>query len=652
MSSTSNEEATDEKSQYDSSTEDININSLHPSSPTALTRLGDGQLPIGQSNNQQSTLFYLSLIEARCKAQALTTLNSGRALDDQLPENHPDIQTLAQGLFRDMAGELRKSGVLARADELASRQFANLREGYLSTFDSILKNIASQRVQNSTFGQASPFSLTSASSFDISHFDQAPNLNLAMFPKNPFSSAALTSNPFQYRSIYHREWEQISLLGKGAFGVVYKVKHRVDDLECAIKKVVITPDQLRKVDTAALLSEVKALAEHKHPNIVHYYGCWIEMGNVVVPSDRRLMDVDESSYFSTTMSEVEQSEDELGMQEYSKFGMVDLRLDMEKELEKDDRRKRQGRSTNGQSFTGSGKVGVIFDTSKSSATETVGRKSPDEDEAEDHDDRDNENENDNNITLQDNRARILYIRFSVYPLTLEEYISTDAPQPGHEFPIRHCFHTLPTIRILSAILNGVQYLHAKRLIHRDLKPANIFLSAKKNLEAFVPSHDLIDVSRSACPTCAGPADHNKAYITPCIGDLGLAVKLAETAATPAAGLSTRAIELNPSSQLSRLGSKQAGTKLYMPPGKSPIVCPKLDVYALGIIAFELITPFTTRTERHIVLNEIKLGVFPAGFEGHEMAEGIKGMIAEKTSDRWNCEMVRNWIEGFEGSLAR
>ncbi|APA12675.1 hypothetical protein sscle_09g074450 [Sclerotinia sclerotiorum 1980 UF-70] len=639
----SDEDTMDEKSQCDSSTEDIHLPHLAPS--TALTRFGDVRLPlpVGQSNNQQSTLFYLSLIEARCKAQALTTLNSGRAPHDQLPEDHPDIQRLAQVLFSDMASELRKSGVLPRADELASRQFAALREGYLSTFDLILANSASQRMQNSTFSQNSILPLASGSSFGLSYFDQPPNLNLEMIPKNPFSSAALTSNPFQYRSIYNREWEQISLLGKGGFGAVYKVRHRVDDLECAIKKVIITPDQLRKVDTAALLSEVKALAEHKHPNIVNYYGCWIEMGNEIVPSARRLMEADESSYLSMTLSGVERSEDELGLQEDPTFGMASLRLDMERELEKDNRRQRQGRISSD----------VIFDISETKTT-TGSRKSTnvveaedgDGDEAGDEDDDDEDDNNDNAINSRDNRARILYIRFTVYPLTLEEYISTDAPQTGHEFPIRHCFHTTPTIRILSAILNGVQYLHAKRLIHRDLKPANIFLSAKKDLEAFVPSYDLIDVSRRACPTCTGTADQNKAYITPCIGDLGLAVKLAETTATPATGPYTRAIELNPSSQLSRLGSKQAGTKLYMPPGKSSIVCPKLDVYALGIIAFELITPFKTRTERHIVINNIKSGIYPTEFENHEMAEGIKGMIAENRSDRWDCERVREWIEGF------
>lgn len=349
-------------------------------------------------------------------------------------------------------------------------------------------------------------------------------------------------------------------------------------------------------------------------------------------------------------SEVEQSEDALGMQEGPKFGMADLRLDMEKELDKDDRKKWQARSAISQSVINRGDDIVIFDNTSnpnSQATRSASKKASGKEGEEDESYEASYNDNENTITPQDNRARILYIRFTVYPLTLEDYISTDAPQPGHEFPIRHCFHTIPTIRILSAILNGIQYLHAKRLIHRDLKPANIFLSAKKTLEAFVPCYDLIDVSRRACPTCKGTADQNKAYITPCIGDLGLAVKIAETTATPATGPSTRAIELNTSSQLSRLGSKQAGTKLYMPPGKSSILCPKLDVYALGVIAFELITPFKTRTERHIVLNNVRLGVFPKEFEEHEMAEGIKGMLAEERSERWDCGRVREWIEAFQ-----
>lgn len=233
----SDEETTDSRLHYESSTEDINLHHHQEAPSTALARLEDIQLPIEQLSNRQSTLFYLSLIEARCKAQALTALNSGRAPDDQLLGNHPDIRRLAQGLFSDMAIELRRSGVLPRADELASRQFSTLREGYLSTFDSILTNLASQRIQNSTFSQSSPLSLASASSIGVSHFDQPGNVDLAVIPRNPFSSAALTSNPFQYRSIYNREWQQLRLLGKGGFGAVYKVKHRVDDLECAIKKV-------------------------------------------------------------------------------------------------------------------------------------------------------------------------------------------------------------------------------------------------------------------------------------------------------------------------------------------------------------------------------------------------------------------------------
>jgi translation initiation factor 2-alpha kinase 3 len=193
-----------------------------------------------------------------------------------------------------------------------------------------------------------------------------------------------------------------------------------------------------------------------------------------------------------------------------------LRVDMEKELGKDSRRQRRSTLTD-ESFS---KAGISFGISTSASATTSNNQFSDDDGIDE--------EEDNAIIPTDNRARILYIRFTVYPLTLEEYISTDPPKPDHEFPIRHCFHTIPSIRILSAILNGVQYLHAKRMIHRDLKPANIFLSAKRTLEAFCPSHDLIDVSQQACPTCSGSAENNQAYITPCIGDLGLAVELKDS----------------------------------------------------------------------------------------------------------------------------
>ncbi|KAK2896230.1 hypothetical protein QQF64_006423 [Cirrhinus molitorella] len=60
-------------------------------------------------------------------------------------------------------------------------------------------------------------------------------------------------------------FEVIAKLGQGSYGCVYKVKHRYDHKIYAVKRVILT----RKAD-----SEVMALADLDHPNIVRYITCW------------------------------------------------------------------------------------------------------------------------------------------------------------------------------------------------------------------------------------------------------------------------------------------------------------------------------------------------------------------------------------------
>jgi translation initiation factor 2-alpha kinase 3 len=90
---------------------------------------------------------------------------------------------------------------------------------------------------------------------------------------------------------------------------------------------------------------------------------------------------------------------------------------------------------------------------------------------------------------------------------------------------------------------------------------------------------------------------------------------------------------------------QAGTRFYRPPSSSKI-CPKLDVYSLGVIAFELLNKCGTKTERAVVLSDLLKGIFPAKFEKHEMADGIKHMLWNNRDDRWGCTEVRKWLKGI------
>ena len=54
--------------------------------------------------------------------------------------------------------------------------------------------------------------------------------------------------------------------------------------------------------------------------------------------------------------------------------------------------------------------------------------------------------------------------------------------------------------------------------------------------------------------------------------------------------------------------------------------PSLDVFALGIIAFELFCRFGTRMERHETLRRLKRAQFPSNFERDVECEGLKEWI--------------------------
>nr|ACM16036.1 eukaryotic translation initiation factor 2-alpha kinase 2 [Aotus trivirgatus] len=62
------------------------------------------------------------------------------------------------------------------------------------------------------------------------------------------------------------DFEEIELIGSGAFGQVFKAKHRIDRKTYVIKRVKYNSNKVER--------EVKALAELDHVNIVHYKGCW------------------------------------------------------------------------------------------------------------------------------------------------------------------------------------------------------------------------------------------------------------------------------------------------------------------------------------------------------------------------------------------
>lgn len=200
--------------------------------------------------------------------------------------------------------------------------------------------------------------------------------------------------------------------------------------------------------------------------------------------------------------------------------------------------------------------------------------------------------------------------------------------------IKHCFHEHAAVRILLGILDGLEYLHRKGIYHRDMKPQNVFLSVLDSSEK--PTHGYIDTQR--CNRCRYDNDKKQMFISPRIGDFGLVYVKEQDSDTASVNNS------------SSLASSNPGTFFYTPPhvaGVPMVVCEKIDVFALGIIAAELVLPFKLNSERIQVLTKIKVeGVFPSEYKNEEMKYGIGNMIAKRREDRWECAEVRNWLEGL------
>lgn len=77
-------------------------------------------------------------------------------------------------------------------------------------------------------------------------------------------------------SRYHNDFHEVNKLSQGAFGVVYKAIHKIDQKNYAIKKIPIKGNFTS--DDLCNINEVKILAKVNHPSIVRYTTTWIEFG--------------------------------------------------------------------------------------------------------------------------------------------------------------------------------------------------------------------------------------------------------------------------------------------------------------------------------------------------------------------------------------
>ncbi|KAJ3260594.1 hypothetical protein HK103_000204 [Boothiomyces macroporosus] len=68
------------------------------------------------------------------------------------------------------------------------------------------------------------------------------------------------------------DFETISKLGQGQFGIVQKVKHKPTNVIMALKEIRLELDQ-NKLNH--IIMELEVLHKSKHPNIIEFYGAFV-----------------------------------------------------------------------------------------------------------------------------------------------------------------------------------------------------------------------------------------------------------------------------------------------------------------------------------------------------------------------------------------
>ncbi|KAF9065023.1 kinase-like domain-containing protein [Rhodocollybia butyracea] len=133
--------------------------------------------------------------------------------------------------------------------------------------ENLSDNIRSPIVPISGFDMKTPMSLGYGSSPEIDYFKPVG---------------------LRHTSRWKEDWDELELLGKGAFGSVVKARNRIDNRIYAVKKV-----RLRSTQSDKIFREVNALSRLSHRFIVRYYTTWVETAE---PSSTAASDDSENEY--------------------------------------------------------------------------------------------------------------------------------------------------------------------------------------------------------------------------------------------------------------------------------------------------------------------------------------------------------------------
>ncbi|XP_014797277.1 PREDICTED: eukaryotic translation initiation factor 2-alpha kinase 4 isoform X1 [Calidris pugnax] len=397
-------------------------------------------------------------------------------------------------------------------------------------------------------------------------------------PSSQISSASFFTETQRQFSRYYNEFEELKLLGKGAFGAVIKVRNKLDGCYYAVKRIRINPasKQFRRIK-----GEVTLLSRLNHENIVRYYNAWIEKHESPVStvsssetSEEKRMPTKAGLFILTT----EETND---VEANAPPPVLTSSVEWSTSCERSSSNKFSGadqESSDDDDDDGDG----VFSHSLLPTTDSDSEIIFDNEDENSKGHPPDEEGNEKNGHGGEDRAQVIQTAHYLY--IQMEYCEKSTLRDTIDQGLYE--DTSRLWRLFREILDGLAYIHEKGMIHRDLKPVNIFLDSD---------------------------DHVK------IGDFGLATDhpanavVSKQEENPSDSFATS----DPSGNLTGM----VGTALYVSPevqgSTKSTYNQKVDLFSLGIIFFEMsYHPMSTASERIFVLGQLRLPsiVFPKDFD--------------------------------------
>jgi serine/threonine protein kinase len=223
--------------------------------------------------NKLNKIISISESEANIlEMELMTTLDNKMSKDKKMSLI---IAVLLQMIFGNDNSKLNRIYNFLNKNDLldldvVSNNYNGLRQSLSSLINSANIITNSKDIKISELDIETNTITLSNNSHYINNYMEVENFKCERLPKL-MSNSLLINNSNKYRTNFN----QIKLLGQGAYGSVYKVFHKYEKKFYAIKKVFITKDIIE--DNYDIFREIQIYSELMNDQVVRYYGSWIDI---------------------------------------------------------------------------------------------------------------------------------------------------------------------------------------------------------------------------------------------------------------------------------------------------------------------------------------------------------------------------------------